>query len=349
MANKKDYDKLMKNLNSTIIPEIRKRLGKLDGTTYTYRAKDLNSALNKIKTKPDKYRKLEDLGDLFGFRIHIDNMSRYKVIAGRIKEIFKDLITTTSDYIVNPRPDYAGVVQHNLGQVEVQVRTFLHTVAYELSHDYLYKPVPGAELNDKQKKELTKDIADFATFVSNGANSSFRPVSKTFIRLFFKSLNKHIGSLKKTKRAGVLNGLWKKRNNVKVKGFDKKLKSVFDQHNLSYKETNERLKNLIERLQDGFKEKLSTINTVSIKRKDAPGKKYFFKYSGFAMHSKSLSELVAVCYQSLAQEFQKDYKLRDIKRSVEKVFSKYESKFDSLEKGEEFSINVRKEFLVLIK
>ena len=145
------------------------------------------------------------------------------------------MIKKISDYVKNPRKDYAGVTQYNLdSNVEIQVRHFLHTVVYGLSHDYIYKPQKGFEISEDKKKALTQDITNFAKFVTSGANGTFRAKTKFFNRILYLSMKKEA---KNVSRKNLIKGLWNKRKNIQLDGFDKPLKKLMDNNNINYNES----------------------------------------------------------------------------------------------------------------
>ena len=150
-----EYDGFMSSIHDQITQRLEE--AHIDGYVYG-RMKHPYSIYRKMYTQN---KSLDDVYDLFAFRVIVDTVSDCYYVLGIIHDLYKPVLGRFKDYIGTPKPNmyqslHTTVMGQNGVPFEVQIRTKeMHEVAeYGIAAHWLYKKSGGSsasKTNDAQR------------------------------------------------------------------------------------------------------------------------------------------------------------------------------------------------------
>ncbi len=158
-AHQGETDEFMKNIQSNIMTRLSS-VG-IHGAIYG-RIKHIYSIYRKMQTQD---KKIEELYDLFAFRVIVDSIADCYNVLGHVHDLFNLVPGRFKDYISTPKPnDYQSLHTTVIGQqgipFEVQIRTWdMHqTAEYGVAAHWKYKQ--GVEGGDEKQFEWIRRLLE---------------------------------------------------------------------------------------------------------------------------------------------------------------------------------------------
>ena len=158
-AHQGENDEFMKSIQSNIMTRLSS-VG-IHGAIYG-RIKHIYSIYRKMQTQD---KKLEELYDLYAFRVIVDSIADCYNVLGHVHDLFNLVPGRFKDYISTPKPnDYQSLHTTVIGQqgipFEVQIRTWeMHqTAEYGVAAHWKYKQ--GVEGGDEKQFEWIRRLLE---------------------------------------------------------------------------------------------------------------------------------------------------------------------------------------------
>jgi len=156
------------------------------------RTKDVNSALGKLRIKPETYKKISDIKDISGMRVESNSIKNVFKDVKKIKQMYPNIIDE-KDYITNPKGNYSSyhlIVEKDGKPFEIQVRTGNMTKLADYMRDSIYK-VSEEKFNviKTNEKEINKYIQNMLKYYNSLDNGNVYAIHPDCVPLIAKIID----------------------------------------------------------------------------------------------------------------------------------------------------------------
>ena len=185
-----EYDGFMSAVHDRIVTRLKEE--GIDATVYG-RMKHPYSIYRKMYTQN---KSLDDVFDLFAFRVIVDTVADCYNVLGVIHDLYKPILGRFKDYIGTPKPNmyqslHTTLIGSNGQPFEIQIRTFeMHRVAeYGIAAHWKYKEASDGkkpEVQEEEKLVWLRQILEWQRDMSD--NKEFMNLLKNDLDLFSDSV-----------------------------------------------------------------------------------------------------------------------------------------------------------------